>query len=171
MWAVYGENTPCLARIKDGRSRADRHSSSYLLPQAPRLFVANIPPSNFQLPEWDESNDYRSVLLNNRPATTVYGDNCGGAPPPAPPPPPPPPPGPKKTTKKVIRKTTKKGPVPTNANPGACTAANNGAQVCPRANSPTFAWCVNGKWIPQACAAGTVCKATSRCTVVCDWAK
>lgn len=133
----------------------------------PKLFVAQIkPPSSIIIPEWSLDNDYRNVLLNNRPPVTVYGDNCGGAPPPAPPPPPP---APKKTTRRIIRKSTKRGPQPTSAPLGVCTLANHGQMKCPRLNSPTWSWCVNGRWIPQTCNAGTVCKATSRSTIVCDW--
>jgi hypothetical protein len=165
----------------------------------PRLFVAQVPPSSITIPEWSVDNDYRSVLLNNRPPVTVSG-SCDGSEPPAPPPSPPspppapipppsppvvPPPAPpsgnkivttkrgvkRRTTKRIKRKTTKKGAAaPTNnASIGACTAANQGAQVCPSANSQNFSWCVNGRWVSQLCGTGTVCKATSRNTIVCDW--
>jgi chitinase len=52
---------------------------------------------------------------------------------------------------------------------GSCTASNNGAMNCIAAGtSPNYQTCVNGGWVGQACATGTVCKMNGS-SIYCDY--
>ncbi|ORX95848.1 hypothetical protein K493DRAFT_314781, partial [Basidiobolus meristosporus CBS 931.73] len=45
----------------------------------------------------------------------------------------------------------------------------DGQYKCTGESSPGFQWCIGGKWTPNTCAEGTVCKAIEGNSIACDW--